>query len=56
VESLDASACNDVGAILAGDLFRRFETHLAATALGDEDRALVREMTIRAMMEVPDAR
>ena len=55
-DSVDASACSDVGAILAGDLFRRFDARLADTALGDEDRALVREMTIRAMMEVPDAR
>jgi predicted phosphodiesterase len=55
-DAVDASACLDVGAILSGDLFRRFEARLAGTALGDEDRALVREMTIRAMMEVPDAR
>lgn len=55
-ETKDASACSDVGAIIAGDLFRRFEARLANSALGEDDRALVREMTIRAMMEVPDAR
>lgn len=53
---LDASACSDVGAIVSGDLFRRFMQRLEQSAFGDDDRALVREMTIRAMMEVPDAR
>jgi predicted phosphodiesterase len=55
-ETVDATACSDVGAILAGDLFRRFDAKLARAELGDEDRSLVRDMTIRAMMEVPDAR
>ncbi len=55
VEAFDADACRDVGAILAGDLLRRFDARLDLTALGAGDRALVREMVIRAMMEVPDA-
>lgn len=55
-DAVDASACSDVGAIITGDLFRRFEARLASSALGEDERALVREMTIRAMMEVPDAR
>ncbi len=55
-ESVETGSCNDVGAIIAGDLFKRFDARLERTALGEDDRALVREMTIRAMMEVPDAR
>jgi exonuclease SbcD len=55
-ETQDTASCSDVGTILAGDLFRRFDARLSRTALGDEDRALVREMAIRAMLEVPDAR
>lgn len=55
VVEFDADTCIDVGAVLAGDLFRRFEERLRRTDLGDEDRALVREMTLRAMMEVPGA-
>ncbi len=54
-DSVTTDACSDVGAILAGDLFRRFETKLGDTVLGDEERAQVREMMIRALMEVPDA-
>jgi len=53
---LDPDGCSDVGGIVCGDLFRRFTARLDQSALGDEDRALVREMAIRAMMEVPDAR
>jgi predicted phosphodiesterase len=56
VESCDASACNDVGGIVSGDLFRRFEEKLSTSPLSDEDRVRVREMTIRALIEVPDAR
>ncbi len=55
VDTFDADGCSDVGGILVGDLFRRFEERLAGTVLGDDDRALVREMVIRAMIEVPDA-
>ena len=55
-EAVDTNACNDVGAILAGDLFRRFDARLAGSALNEDDRALVRDMTIRALIEVPDAR
>ncbi|HEX5133325.1 MAG TPA: metallophosphoesterase [Candidatus Krumholzibacteria bacterium] len=56
VEACSASACSDVSTILSGDLFRRFSARLAHSTLGEADRALVREMAIRAMMEVPDAR
>jgi Icc-related predicted phosphoesterase len=55
VESFDSDGCSDVGSILTGDLFRRFESRLDVTALGAEDRTLVRDMFVRAMMEVPDA-
>jgi DNA repair protein SbcD/Mre11 len=56
VEELDASECLDVSGIREGDLFRRFAARLEDSALSDDDRALVREMAIRAMMEVPVAR
>jgi DNA repair protein SbcD/Mre11 len=55
VDSFETNGCSDVGSVLGGDLFRRFDARLVDTALGDEDRALVREMMLRAMMEVPDA-
>jgi DNA repair protein SbcD/Mre11 len=56
VEALDAGECLDVSGIVEGDLFRRFAARLEDSALPDDERALVREMAIRAMMEVPDAR
>jgi DNA repair exonuclease SbcCD nuclease subunit len=56
VTDFDAHACLDVGAILGADLFRRFSQKLEGSGLSDDDRARAREMTIRAMMEAPDAR
>ena len=56
VAEFDAGACLDVGSILSADLFRRFASKLDRSVLSPEDRALARDMAIRAMMEVPDAR
>lgn len=55
-EAPDTDECLDVSGIVDGDLFRRFAARLENSALSDDERGLVREMAIRAMMEVPGAR